>query len=307
MSETQPNAFSEYRMPTWEEDVARNQNSNEPFENKISPAQMPRQAFDVPSHLTPELMAGRPLEYFQMKDDLPIPPALDREGYNVKHDAAFFLNGLAEYLKVCQISEKYDVAMNSFFDFGCASGRVLRHFCTQSDVSQVLGSDINGRHIKWLNQYLPKRMRAFHNSAIPNLPLADNSVDVISAFSVFTHIDTFETAWLAELHRILRPGGLVYLSVQNDASWDYIRNADDDYFMRTHMRKLVPNFDQAIRRDLPDHRLDFRHTNLGPYRAIVFHSDRYLHRTWSRYFEIKEIIPQHSGYHQSVLVGIKNL
>ncbi len=306
MNESKLGAFSEYRMSTWEEDVSRNHNSSEPFENSIPPAQVPREAFNVPSHLTPELMNGLPLEHFLANDNLPIPPAMDREGYNVKHDAAFFLNGLAEYLKVCRVVEQYDVEMNSYFDFGCASGRVLRHFCTQSDVPRLLGSDINGRHIKWLNEYLPHRLRAFHNSAIPNLPIAGNSVDVISAFSVFTHIDTFETAWLAELYRILRPGGLVYLSVQNDASWEYIQNADDNYFMRTHMRKLVPNFDQAILKNLPDDRLDFRHTDLGPYRAIVFHSDRYLDRTWSRYFDIQEIIPRHSGYHQSVLVGVKN-
>ena len=297
--------FASFRMPTWEEDISRNHDSQEPFENLPAPCEMPRDAFNVPNHVTLDLLDGASIEDFIAKDTLPIPPNLDREGYNLNHHASFFLNGLADYLKVCHIAKKYDVDIQSYFDFGCASGRVLRHFCTQSDVPHVWGSDINGRHIKWLNDHMPPKLKAIHNHAIPYLPIAANSIDVISAFSVFTHIDTFETAWMAELHRILRPGGMVFLTVQNNVSWKYVQDSDDDQFMRDHMRKRVPNFEEIIQQELPDHRLDFRHTKLGPYRAIVFHSDDYIYRTWGRFFEIPEILPLYHGYHQSVFVGLK--
>lgn len=298
-------AFSNFRMPTWEEDISLNHQGTELFENGVSPSEMPREAFEVTNLLTPELLAGVPLDDFIARDKYPIPPSTDREGYNPNQNATFFLNGLADYLKIKAMVKKHDVAMESYLDFGCASGRVLRHFCAQSDVQHIWGSDINGRHIKWLNNFLPQKLKIIHNHAIPNLQIADNSIDVISAFSVFTHIDIFETAWLAELYRILRPGGMVYLTVQNEASWKFIQTAKDDQSMRVHMRNVVPNFDEVIKQDLPDARLDFRHSTVGPYRALVFHSDAYLHRTWGRYFEIAEIIPRHHGYHQSVLIGRK--
>lgn len=304
MSQLNPE-FASFRMPSWEEDISRNHDTHTPFENEIPPCQMARDAFDVPNHLTAELLNGRPIEHFISNDALPIPPSNDREGYNVNHDASFFLNGLADYLKVCHIAKKYKIEMQSYFDFGCAAGRVLRHFCTHSEVPVVWGSDINGRHIKWLNDFMPAKLKIIHNHAIPRLPIASNSIDVISAFSVFTHLDIFETAWLAELRRILRPGGMVFLTVQNNESWKYVQESTEDQYMRAHMRQRVPNFDDVIQQELPNRRVDFRLSDLGPYRAIVFHANEYLYRTWGRFFEIPEIIPLYHGYHQSVFVGLK--
>jgi ubiquinone/menaquinone biosynthesis C-methylase UbiE len=135
--------------------------------------------------------------------------------------------------------------------------------------------------------------------------MADNSMDVISAFSVFTHIDIFETAWLAELYRILRPGGMVYLTVQNDASWEFLREAGPNQILVSRLQHRDPTFMNYLQQDLPNHRLDFRHTNLGPYRAVVFHSDRYLHQTWGRFFKVQEIVPLDHETHQSVFIGRK--
>ena len=40
----------------------------------------------------------------------------------------------------------------------------------------------------------------FQNHSIPTLPLPDASIDLITAFSVFTHMEGMETAWLMECH-----------------------------------------------------------------------------------------------------------
>ena len=110
-----------------------------------------------------------------------------------------------------------------YFELGCASGRVVRHLAYHT-AAQVWCCDINKRHTEWIRLFLPERINVFHSSAIPNLPLEDNSIDVATAFSVFTHIDDFETAWLLELRRILRPGGLAYLTVSTDHTWEQYKH-----------------------------------------------------------------------------------
>lgn len=294
-----------FRMPTWEEDISLNHHSIDPFQNGQGPGEMPREAFQVWSLLTTDLLGKKLLDDFLKNDCYPIPATSDREGYNLNHDATYYLNGLADFLKVMRTVEKFGVTVDSYLDFGCASGRVLRHFCCQTDIPNLWGSDINGRHIRWLDEHLPKKLKLIHNHCLPSLPIADNSLDLITAFSVFTHIDTFETAWLAELYRILRPGGLAYLTVQNEASWEYLRSAGPDQVLVKRLSQQQPNFPRDLQSDLPQHRLDYRHTQLGPYRAIVFHSNEYLHRTWGRYFQIEEIRPLDHGVHQSVFIGRK--
>ncbi len=298
--------FSQYRMPTWEEDISLNHSFTEPFTTLPAPSEMPREEFRRRSQLTPELMNGQTMDEFVSRDVLPVPRCADREGYNPNFDSVYYMNGLADYLKVLRAARKCNVSIESYLDFGCATGRVLRHFCSQTEIPVLWGSDINGRHIRWLNEFMPQRLKLIHNHAIPSLPIADHSIDVVSAFSVFTHIDIFETAWLAELYRILKPGGLVYLTVHNDASWESLRAGGEkvqNFLERLNSRD--PDFTRKLQSDLPDYRLDFRYTPRGAYRAVVFHGNRYLERTWGRFFKVEDIVPLDHGEHQSVFIGRK--
>ena len=298
--------WSKFRMPTWEEDISRNHDSHEPFNNFPPPAEIPIEDFDPGEVLPIELLEGRPLEEFIARDTYPIPDVNDREGYNPNFNARYFITGLADYLKVLAAAKKYDVNIESYLDFGCASGRVLRHFCAQSDTLNLWGTDINGRHIRWLNDHLPSHLKVIHNSCVPQIPISDNSMDVVSAFSVFTHIDTFETAWLAELYRVLKPGGICYLTVHNDDTWKLMQDADADNGLLNHFRSADPNFDELLKHDIPVERKSFRHTDLGPYRGAVIHSNAYLKKTWGRFFDILEIQAKAHGYMQSVLIGRKH-
>lgn len=308
LGETSRFDFSQYRMPTWEEDISRHHNSLKPFRNAPAPSEMPLEFFNRRSRLTDELLDGTPLSDFVARDTYPIPHEKDREEYQLNNDARYYLNGLAEYLRLRNVIEQHNVELNSYFDFGSASGRILRHFCAQSDVKNLWGCDLNGRHIKWMNDYLPSHLKAIHNHCLPVLPIADNSMDVITAYSVFTHIDTFETAWLAELHRILKPDGIAYLSVQNEDSWAMLQEAKtnerDDHLLN-RLRNNFSDIDELLESDIPGGYKVFRYRDVGPYRALVFHSNDYLEKTWGRFFDILEIKPRWSGVSQSVLVARK--
>jgi SAM-dependent methyltransferase len=50
---------------------------------------------------------------------------------------------------------------------------------------------------------------------VPHLPFEDRSFGLVYCGSLFTHIDDLAEAWFLELHRILRPGGRLYFSVND--------------------------------------------------------------------------------------------
>lgn len=101
-------------------------------------------------------------------------------------------------------------------DFGCGCGRVARHWLARGGVD-LTGTDADAAAIRWCRGHLTDgRFEA--NGPEPPLPFADGEFDLVYALSVFTHLRAdLQTAWLAELGRVLRPGGLVAFSVHGTA------------------------------------------------------------------------------------------
>jgi ubiquinone/menaquinone biosynthesis C-methylase UbiE len=284
------------RPEPWEDDLSRNTLDTAPFANLPPVSERSDEEFSQQARaVTPELLQGADLRTLAARDPWPIPVPEDREGYSPGLDVQYWASGLADYLKVSQAARQLGVEIQRYFDFGCASGRVLRHFAAQTEITEAWGSDINQRHIRWLYEHLPQQVKPIFNHTIPTLPIPDNYFDVITAFSVFTHIDTFETAWLAELRRVLRPGGMAYLTVHNEATWEILRGELENPNNRLvqAILKVDPNFATAVHGPLPDCRTVYRHQKQGPYRAQVFHSNNYLRNVWGRFFEVVEILPKH--------------
>lgn len=291
------------RPARWEDDISRNGLETEPFRNGEPPSTFSTAA--VRGHPVwaeaADLDPGLGLDATLSRDTAPIPPSDDREGYRPGDDVAFWIKGLVDYLKVRAAIERHGVTARSILDFGCASGRVLRHYAFQGEYDVVWGSDLNHRHVRWLAEHMPGHVRPIGNHALPALPLRDASVDVLTAFSVFTHIDVFELHWLAELARVLRDGGLAYVTVHDESTWDML-NTDHPLAGRQRQRLKDADADLANRvgGPLPPGRSVARFTERGPYRAQAFHSSSYIEQVWGRYFEIAEVLPLHHNL-QTVL------
>jgi 2-polyprenyl-3-methyl-5-hydroxy-6-metoxy-1,4-benzoquinol methylase len=93
-------------------------------------------------------------------------------------------------------------------DFGCGAGRVLRHFTRHEDC-ELHGCDIDEASIAWAEKHLSPPLHVFVDDELPPLPYADGWFDLIYAASVFTHLSDSWSAWLAELHRLLKPDGVL--------------------------------------------------------------------------------------------------
>ncbi len=297
------------RPVAWEDDLSKNTLDDQPFENLPPVLQHLSQPMEKNPRLRrlEELLQGESILDWMSRDTFPIPAVEDRENYNPESHLDYWMGGLEDFLKVQAACQRYAIHPQTVFDFGCASGRLIRQYLAQSEIPEIWGSDINGRHIRWLQQFLPERVKPIFNYALPSLPLRDNSVDVITAFSVFTHIDTFETCWLAEFTRIMRDDGLCYLTIQNEDTWQLLRdqlNNPNNRLLQS-MIQIDPTVVEKIQQPLPDTRSVYRFRQDGPYRAQVFHSNNYLRQVWGRFFTIEEILPVHHNRQTVVILRKK--
>lgn len=147
-------------------------------------------------------------------------------------------------------------------DFGCGSGRVLRHFLELDPGPELWGCDIDQGSIAWLQANLPA-LHTFRNELLPPLPIADGFFDLIWATSVFTHIDRW-SEWLLECRRVLAPGGLLIVSWLGEGIWEAMVGE--------------PYRPEAVGITV------LRHWQLGG--AWVFHSEWWLREHWGRAFDV---------------------
>lgn len=102
-------------------------------------------------------------------------------------------------------------------DFGCSSGRQIRLMATWWPELEWFGCDPNGPAIAWAQEAFPDLARFFVSDQAPPVPLADGSLDLVYAISVWSHLNppTAGLAWFAEMHRVLRPGALLVITSQS--------------------------------------------------------------------------------------------
>lgn len=106
--------------------------------------------------------------------------------------------------------------MTAILDFGCGCGRVARNWAGLEG-PQVHGSDYNEELVSWCEDNLPF-LRAARNQLEPPTRYEPESFDLIYALSVLSHLsEPLQDAWVAEFRRLLRPGGLLIVSVLGES------------------------------------------------------------------------------------------
>jgi len=142
------------------------------------------------------------------------------ETFDLDYQKYFFdsINAVKDIIdtiqSVHQISDE-----SKILDWGCGSGRLVRHFKNNINASKVTiyGTDYNKNYIEWCKKNIPE-VNFNTNTNFPPLPYDNNFFDVIYGISIFTHMSEEQhIKWMEELKRILKPGGILYLSFQSDA------------------------------------------------------------------------------------------
>lgn len=106
-------------------------------------------------------------------------------------------------------------------EWGCGPARIIRHLSPNLVGQQIslYGSDYNPATIEWCRAHIHDVQFAI-NGLNPPLPYESGFFNIVYCRSVFTHLALENAAvWMSELRRITKPGGLISLSTQGDASF----------------------------------------------------------------------------------------
>jgi FkbM family methyltransferase len=184
-------------------------------------------------------------------------------------------------------------------DFGCSSGRVLRHFLTESREQgwKLTGVDVSARRIEWLRRNFPSEFQVYTGSILPVLPFESNSFDVIYGLSVFTHMKFLWDMWILELRRVLKPGGLLIQSIHTESAWTFFAQHSHEDWARAALGPMI--IDQ---KQLP---CDFvYYGNIGE--SQVFWTQKIAQEFWSRYLSDVKVYPPPKKYsYQDWIIGRK--
>jgi SAM-dependent methyltransferase len=154
----------------------------------------------------------------------PAPPELvvqtsllrEREIEQKADPEGYFAGGYLGTLMHLETVERFGFDLSSaqaVLDFGCGAAKNIRLLRGIRDL-RLVGTDVNSVQIEWARKHVPGV--EFHvNELEPPLRFAeDDTFDLVTAASVFTHIPLhLQRPWLEEIRRILHPGGYFLCTV----------------------------------------------------------------------------------------------
>lgn len=100
-------------------------------------------------------------------------------------------------------------------DFGAGIGNSIPHFRHHFPSAQLTCADVSGKSLAIARERFPGQTQTMEIDG-SRLPLEDGCVDLAFTACVFHHIQADEhLPWLAELRRVVRPGGALILFEHN--------------------------------------------------------------------------------------------
>jgi SAM-dependent methyltransferase len=170
------------------------------------------------------------------------------------------------------LGDRWTFAGKRVLDFGCGAGRTLKHFRAEAETAEFWGVDIDAASVDLLRETVCPPFHVLQSDYQPGLELETASFDLIWSISVFTHLTDNSLSWLLELHRLLKPGGILIATYMGQWTSELLAGEpwSEDRVGMNVLRHKHPASDGA---------------------PLVLISDWWLREHWGRAFEVVHIEP----------------
>jgi len=152
-------------------------------------------------------------------------------------------------------------------DFESQAGQTIRHLLSEARSPRELwASDPDPAGLSWLVSEFSSSVRAIPQLESPPLDAPPGHFDLVYAMTAFTHLGEDWAGWLAEIHRVLKPGGLFLAGTLGESAFTLVA---DEPWEADRIGHLALGQDFAT-----------------PPRSLAFVSSWWLQAHWGRGFEI---------------------
>jgi SAM-dependent methyltransferase len=235
--------------------------------------------------------------YDQLRDVLaPTPPVTLRSITARQDEEGFRWTGARDIGRLMDLYVQFATTPPrplSILDFGCGCGRLTRYL--NMSPHKTFASDANPEHVAWCAANL-ENVTTRLNQRIQPLPFDDRSIDFAYAWSVFTHLRRDEAeAWLFDLARVLRPGGLLIATIHSELALRTLMSSEPHQTMMQVDAERAQLLAKQLHRDgyvfIPYNEGVTQLANVGPDYGNCFMDPQQSRSLWEGAFEMMAEIP----------------
>lgn len=194
-------------------------------------------------------------------------------------------------------------------DFGCGWGRIIRFFLKDVSSDNLYGVDVDPDMVD-----ICKNLVRYGNySTVKPLPptdLPDASVDIVYAYSVFSHLsEHVHIKWVEEFARILKPGGLLIATTQARYFIEFCKSLRGETHKSAWHNMLATLFEdtEATLAEYDKGGFIYCATGGGEARPSSFYGEAliprgYVEREWTKYLSLVDFVDERNRLPQALIV-----
>jgi ubiquinone/menaquinone biosynthesis C-methylase UbiE len=230
----------------------------------------------------------------------PFPPLKLRQITAAPDLPEFLWTGLVDMDCIMTLYEKVANRVNiehpTILDFGCGCGRMVRFLNNYSTSNTIHACDVNPDHVDWCRDNL-HNVQLSQCDSLPPLPYKDQMFNLIYGLSVFTHLsENNATKWLSELNRVLKPDGILMVTIHGLTALNTINNSTQHQEMFNLGPEVVTKTIEYFK-EQPFVFFKYGQNTIeiakagSEYGNTFIHPD-YIYKYWSKEgFKVLEVIP----------------
>ena len=228
-------------------------------------------------------------ELYTLSMAAPFPPPMLMHrvsGLNSEHD--FASHGRDLFSALSKASPKSLLDFQTILDFGIGSGRLARMF--KDFRGTYYGADVDHELLDWASSALPW-VTPMSTKPKERLPCAAGQFDCVIAISVYSHMNEQDVNfYLRELHRVTRPGALLFLTIHGQRALHRALTENDILKMLAIPERSVRLSAAELASTGFSFVLQQAHLTSDSYDyGVTFISENYLRAKWSELFSVENI------------------